>query len=61
MLDILDILIPFSMSDAAGMTCHGECEPSRRCWGPGDTNCVACANYRYPPLWRCVPNCEEYK
>ena len=55
------MFIPFPMADAAGMTCHWECEPSRRCWGPDDTNCVACVNYRYPPLWRCVPNCEEYK
>ena len=61
MLEMNPTLIPFPIPDAAGMTCNGECEPSRRCWGPDDTNCVACVNYRYTPLRRCVPICEEYK
>jgi L1 cell adhesion molecule len=50
---------PFSPPEnCENKTCHSECVQERRCWGPNDTNCVLCLNFRYEQEWKCVPDCS---
>ena len=35
--------------------CHPQCSTDG-CWGPGDENCLSCANYHYRK--RCVESCD---
>nr|WEL12713.1 EGFR epidermal growth factor receptor 2 [Halisarca dujardinii] len=51
---------PFSSVGTCEATapCHPECLAERRCWGPNDTNCVLCLNFRYEPEWKCVSDCS---
>ena len=38
------------------LTCHPQCDSVTSCWGPSDTQCEECRNFRY--LRRCVQNCS---
>ena len=38
------------------LTCHPQCDSVTSCWGPSDTQCEECRNFRY--LRRCVQDCS---
>ena len=38
------------------LICHEQCDSISNCWGPSDTQCDGCRNFRY--LRRCVQNCS---
>ena len=38
------------------LTCHPQCDSVTSCWGPSDTQCEGCRNFRY--LRRCVQDCS---
>ena len=40
---------------ASRSTCSPECTDDG-CWGPGDSQCLACRNYNYDN--RCLPSCD---
>ena len=38
------------------LTCHPQCDSVTSCWGPSNTQCEGCRNFRY--LRRCVRDCS---
>ena len=38
------------------LICHEQCDSMSDCWGPSDTQCDGCRNFRY--LRHCIQNCS---